>query len=128
MQNTAALFKVLADPVRFAIIESLAKDGESCACELLDRFTISQPTLSHHMKVLCAAGLVGSRKLGTWMHYTLERQAFADLIGVLTPLAAAPAAEEKGGQPSAGGTTAAASTVSRKTCSSNCGAEAEASV
>lgn len=87
MQSPAALFKVLSDPIRFAIVESLAAGGESCACELLARFTITQPTLSHHMKVLCAAGLVRSRKVGTWMHYSLVPPALRELSDRLSSLA-----------------------------------------
>ncbi len=46
--------------------------GELCACEILEKFSITQPTLSHHMKILCDCGLVNGRKEGKWMHYSLN--------------------------------------------------------
>lgn len=65
------LFKALADANRLQIIESL-QNGEKCACILLEELNISQPTLSHHMKILVDAELVNYRKEGKWMHYSLR--------------------------------------------------------
>jgi ArsR family transcriptional regulator len=71
-KKTANLFKALADENRLQIMEIL-KDGEKCACKLLEALQISQPTLSHHMKILCDAELVSGRKEGKWMYYSLSK-------------------------------------------------------
>lgn len=71
-KKTANLFKALADENRLQIMEVL-KDGEKCACKLLEALQISQPTLSHHMKILCDAELVSGRKEGKWMYYSLSK-------------------------------------------------------
>ena len=69
-QSSAAIFKALGDENRWQILETL-KEGERCACVLLTQLQISQSTLSHHMKVLCDAGLVQGRRDGKWTHYSL---------------------------------------------------------
>ncbi len=71
-KKTANLFKALADENRLQIMEIL-KDGEKCACKLLEALQISQPTLSHHMKILCDAELVSGRKEGKWMYYSISK-------------------------------------------------------
>ena len=68
--------KALADENRLAIILAL-QHGEKCGCVLLEELNIAQPTLSHHMKILCDSGLVASRKDGKWMHYSLSREGIA---------------------------------------------------
>lgn len=65
------MMKALADENRLAIME-LLQDGEKCGCILLEKLNITQPTLSHHMKILCDSGLVDSCKDGKWMHYSLS--------------------------------------------------------
>jgi len=70
--NTIEVLKALADPIRLAIIKRLSGQCELCACNILDDFEISQPTLSFHMKKLTACGLVNVRKEGVWMKYTLN--------------------------------------------------------
>lgn len=65
------LIKALADENRLAIMEMLQHE-EKCACTLLEELDITQPTLSHHMKILCDSGLVDSCKDGKWMHYSLS--------------------------------------------------------
>lgn len=65
------LIKALADENRLSILE-LLQDGEKCGCVLLEELHITQPTLSHHMKILCDAGIVDSCKDGKWMHYSLS--------------------------------------------------------
>lgn len=67
----ARIFKALSDANRLKILEMLSC-GEMCACKLLESFDFTQPTLSHHMKVLIECGLVESRKEGTWNHYKLN--------------------------------------------------------
>ena len=66
------VFKALGDENRLAIARSLGERGEVCACELLDGLGIKQSTLSHHMKVLCACGLVRCRKEGRWCYYSID--------------------------------------------------------
>jgi len=65
------LFKALADETRLKIIDMLSC-GEMCACHILEKFKITQPTLSYHMKILCDSGLVKGRRDGIWMHYTIN--------------------------------------------------------
>ena len=67
----ALLCKALGDPNRLQIIQMLS-DGEKCGCKLLEAFEITQPTLSHHMKILCDCGLVNDRKEGKWHHYSIN--------------------------------------------------------
>lgn len=67
----AKIFKALSDSNRLKIIDLLSC-GEKCACEILNYFNFTQPTLSHHMKVLIECGLVNSRKEGTWNYYSLN--------------------------------------------------------
>ncbi len=76
--NYALVFKALGDSTRLEIVQMLS-DGEKCACKLLERFGITQPTLSHHMKILCDSGLVVGRKDGKWTHYSLSCDALADV-------------------------------------------------
>ena len=65
------VFKALSDENRIRILKQL-KGGEKCGCELLEALQITQPTLSHHMKILCDCGIVKSRREGKWMHYTID--------------------------------------------------------
>lgn len=78
-------FKALSDPKRLQIILYLA-DGELCACQLLDFFQISQPTLSHDMKVLCEAGLVRSRRCGKNTFYSLSPEIFQEIQDLISSL------------------------------------------
>ncbi|MDP4132776.1 MAG: metalloregulator ArsR/SmtB family transcription factor [Bacillota bacterium] len=68
----ALIFKALSDSNRLKIAEMLSQNGELCACKILERFEITQPTLSYHMNILCECGLVKSRKEGRWEHYSLD--------------------------------------------------------
>lgn len=72
--DVAAIFKVLGDPTRLEIIQILSDDKERCACELLETFNITQPTLSHHMKILNNFKLIKTRKAGVWNYYTLNKK------------------------------------------------------
>ena len=65
------VFKAIADVNRIRILEILC-NGEYCACVLLDDLNISQPTLSHHMKILCDSGIVNSRREGKWNYYSIN--------------------------------------------------------
>jgi ArsR family transcriptional regulator len=88
----AARFKALADPTRVAIVNRLAGAGEVCVCELVAEADLSQPTVSHHLRVLRQAGLVESRKRGTWSYYRLVPQAVAALAATLGGASSARAA------------------------------------
>lgn len=72
------MIKALADENRLAILE-LLQDGEKCGCVILEELKITQPTLSHHMKILCDSGIVDSCKEGKWMHYSLSAEGSAKL-------------------------------------------------
>lgn len=69
-QKIADIFKSLSDENRIRILKLLCS-GEKCACKLLEELNITQPTLSHHMKILCDAGIVAGRKDGKWTHYSI---------------------------------------------------------
>ena len=69
-KNMAVIFKALGDENRIRILK-LLHGGEKCACKLLEELNIGQSTLSHHMKILCDAGIVTGRKEGKWMHYSI---------------------------------------------------------
>ena len=70
VQEMVVIFKALSDENRIRILEMLYS-GEKCACKLLEELNITQPTLSHHMKILCDAGIVAGRKEGKWTHYSI---------------------------------------------------------
>ena len=74
--DVALICKALGDSNRLQIVKMLS-EGEKCACNLLERFEITQPTLSHHMKTLCECGLVEVRREGKWSHYSLNCAALA---------------------------------------------------
>lgn len=81
----AAVFKALGDDNRIRILKQL-RGGEKCACHLLEELSITQPTLSHHMKILCDAGIVTARRDGKWMHYYIcceSVQQIRDLLQLL---------------------------------------------
>lgn len=84
-KRTAELFKALGDENRIRILK-LLYDGEKCACVLLEDLQITQPTLSHHMKILCDSGIVDGRKEGKWMYYSISRQGASDAVQCLSNL------------------------------------------
>ena len=80
------LLKALADPVRLRLLSLIAshEGGEACVCDLGDAFDLSQPTISHHLKVLHDSGLLDRSKRGVWVYYAVRRDALrqlADLLG-----------------------------------------------
>ena len=77
----APLLKALADPVRLRLLSLVAShaDGEACVCDLNDAFDLSQPTISHHLKVLHEVGLLDRSKRGVWVYYSIKADALADL-------------------------------------------------
>ncbi len=80
-RETVKLCKALADENRLKILR-LLKNGELCACHLLEDLQITQPTLSHHMKLLCDCGLVDYRKEGKWMHYSIAENAHEKIFAI----------------------------------------------
>ena len=69
--DNAKVFKAFCDENRLVILEML-QSGEKCACVLLEKLNITQPTLSHHMKILVDSGIVSARKEGKWTHYSIS--------------------------------------------------------
>ncbi|MFI1656293.1 ArsR/SmtB family transcription factor [Streptomyces sp. NPDC020472] len=86
------MFKALGDPVRLRLLSLIAshEGGEACVCDLTGPFDVSQPTISHHLKVLREAGLVDSERRGTWVYYWVLPDALAQLSALLQ-IPAAPA-------------------------------------
>jgi len=80
-EQVTPLLKALADPVRLRLMSLVASrpGGEACVCDLNDAFDLSQPTISHHLKVLHEAGLVDRDKRGVWVYYRVRPQALASL-------------------------------------------------
>ena len=74
MLTYSNVFKALGDPKRVMIVDMLSCD-ELCACKILEKFKISQSTLSHHMKLLCDSGIVTGRSEGKWTYYSLDAEA-----------------------------------------------------
>ena len=81
----APLMKALADPVRLRLLSLVAAhaNGEACVCDLNDAFDLSQPTISHHLKVLHEAGLLDRSKRGTWVYYRINAAVLAGVAGLL---------------------------------------------
>lgn len=84
-QRTAQLLAALADPVRLRIVSMLAAapDGAACGCELEDPLGLSQPTVSHHLRILREAGLVAGERRGRWVHYSLVPERLTDVTDAL---------------------------------------------
>ena len=84
-EQHAKVFKALCDERRLEILNIL-KNGERCACKLLDELPIGQSTLSHHMRILCDSGLVRHRREGKWTHYSINEDGSAFAISLLKQL------------------------------------------
>jgi ArsR family transcriptional regulator len=84
-ERLADVFKALGDPTRVAIVNRLSKAETVCVCDLTAAFKLSQPTISHHLRILRDAGLVESERRGTWAYYRLVPEA---IDGLRTALAA----------------------------------------
>ncbi len=79
------IMKALSDETRLRIIDMISC-GEMCACKILEQFSITQPTLSYHMKILTECGIVDARRDGAWMHYSLNKARGEELMRFLTRL------------------------------------------
>lgn len=100
LDTTVRTLKALAHPIRLGIVQMLADkrsygiDDESCCaqsevcvCKITDRFDVSMPTISHHLKLLREAGLVETRRDGVWIYYSLRREALDDVADILRRVA-----------------------------------------
>lgn len=84
-EQVAPLLKALADPVRLRLMSLIASHdgGEACVCDLTDPFKLSQPTISHHLKVLHDAGLLEREKRGVWVYYRARTEALGGLATLI---------------------------------------------
>jgi ArsR family transcriptional regulator, arsenate/arsenite/antimonite-responsive transcriptional repressor len=80
----AGLLKALSDPIRLRLMSLIAAADEACVCDLTAPFEVSQPTISHHLKVLREAGLVDCERRGTWVWYRARRDALDAVGGLFT--------------------------------------------
>ncbi|MBY6348676.1 ArsR/SmtB family transcription factor [Rhodococcoides corynebacterioides] len=85
--DLARMFKAIGDPVRLRLLSLVASHagGEACVCDISGSFELSQPTISHHLKVLREAGLVDCERRGTWVYYRVIPSALTELSAVLSP-------------------------------------------
>jgi ArsR family transcriptional regulator len=84
-KSMAGIFKALSDPVRLRLLSLIASHdgGEACVCDLTGEFDVSQPTISHHLRVLREAGLIDSERRGTWVYYWVLPEGLTRLSGLL---------------------------------------------
>ncbi|MFJ5038171.1 ArsR/SmtB family transcription factor [Streptomyces parvulus] len=96
--DLAKVFKALGDPVRLRLLSMIASraGGEVCVCDLTPAFDLSQPTISHHLKLLRQAGLIDCERRGTWVYYWLLPETTDRLAAVLTRPAQGATAEAAG--------------------------------
>ena len=90
--DLARLLKALADPTRLRLVSMVAAHdgGEACVCDLTEPLGLTQPTISHHLKILVDAGIFARDKRGVWAYYSLVPSALSALSAVLQPTAAQP--------------------------------------
>ena len=83
--DLARILKALADPTRLRLVSMVAahEGGEACVCDLTDPLGLTQPTISHHLKILVDAGIFGRDKRGVWAYYSLRPQALQALAAIL---------------------------------------------
>lgn len=81
-ETAAALLKAVADPVRLRLMSVIAANDETCVCEMTGEFDVSQPTISHHLRVLREAGWVDSERRGTWVYYRPRPDAIEAVAGL----------------------------------------------
>ena len=83
----SVLLKAIADPVRLRLVSLIAshQGGEACVCELTGAFELTPPTISHHLKILREAGLIGSERRATWVYYWINPGVLARLSALLAP-------------------------------------------
>jgi ArsR family transcriptional regulator len=81
-QRLAQVLKAVADPARLQLLSLIQSSGEACACDLTEPVGLSQPTVSHHLKVLAHAGLVTREQRGTWAWFRVNPDRMADLASL----------------------------------------------
>jgi ArsR family transcriptional regulator len=83
----AQVFKALGDPVRIRLVSLIGarQGGEACVCDLTAAFDLTQPTISHHLKVLREAGIIDSQRRGTWVYYRVVPDALVRMAPLLAP-------------------------------------------
>ncbi|MFB9375618.1 ArsR/SmtB family transcription factor [Kineococcus gynurae] len=88
--DLARTFKALADPARLRLLSLVAahEGGEACVCDLVEPLGLSQPTVSHHLRVLVEAGLLRREKRGVWAYFALAPETLADVSAILDPRSA----------------------------------------
>ncbi|SFU34446.1 ArsR/SmtB family transcription factor [Butyrivibrio sp. INlla21] len=96
LNEVSLICKALGDANRLEIVQMLS-DGEKCGCELLEKFEITQPTLSHHMKNLVDCGLVNDRKEGKWHHYSLNCETLTNYKSFIDGLTCVKCCDKKSG-------------------------------
>jgi ArsR family transcriptional regulator len=99
-ENFALISKALSDPNRLQIIQMIT-DQERCACKLLEHFNISQPTLSHHMRILSDCNLIQTRKEGKWSHYSMNMETmegYKNYVNMLYKAALSSAVDDVAGE------------------------------
>lgn len=79
--------KALSDPTRLRLFSMISAGGEQCACDLTEPLGVSQPTVSHHLRVLGEAGLVHREQRGKWAYYSVDREELAAISEFLDPAA-----------------------------------------
>ena len=84
-ERLARVLRVLADPARLRLLSMISELGESCACDLPGPLGLSQPTVSHHLKVLFEAGLLDRERRGRWVHYRPVPERLREIQGALAP-------------------------------------------
>jgi ArsR family transcriptional regulator len=86
-ETLASAFKALADPARLRLLSFIAAQpgAEACVCHLIAPVGLSQPTVSHHLKILSEAGLLAREKRGAWVYYRVAAERIAELAGALAP-------------------------------------------
>ena len=94
-KRAVEIFKAFCDENRIKILQ-LLMHGEKCACVLLEELNITQPTLSHHMKILCDSGIVESQKDGKWMHYSISDEGVEEARKFFDELTQTHPCEKKG--------------------------------
>jgi ArsR family transcriptional regulator, arsenate/arsenite/antimonite-responsive transcriptional repressor len=85
--DLSRVFKALADPARLRLLSLIGAHagGEACVCELTEAFELTQPTISHHLRVLREAGLIDSERRGTWVYYRVRPETLSRLAELLAP-------------------------------------------
>lgn len=90
-ETFAKAFKALGHPVRLQMLDLIAQGGgETCGCDIEAHFALTQPTISHHLKVMRDAGLITSEARGVWVYHRVQAATFADLQALLSLLAPVP--------------------------------------